>query len=537
MSARPCWPVPLRQFTRALPLTAPGLLLPCHAVLLTLPPPPPPLLLFPCRAFGQSTDAAKRSINLALSHRGQEALRAVGVLPAVMACTVPMPQRAIHPAGGADIVTQPYGAPGQAIHSVSRGLVNTALLDACSAQPGRIHLHFGAIVASLDESGLLTLGEDQKGSGQFAPPPPTRPRRGSGADGAGSKVRDSMLRFSRTNYARTFIDHGYKELSIPATAAGGSSSSSSSGGGSSSSSGGDFALAQPHSLHIWPRGDFMLIALPNLDRSFTATLFAKFQAFEQLEAGGEGAQRAFFAAHFPDVLPLLPNLHAQFSANPTSSLLEVKCAPWHYKRRVLLIGDAAHSTVPFYGQGMNAALEDCLCFGEAFDAGAGAVGLAGQQLEAAVEAFAASRQPAGLALCDLSMGNYAEMRAKTASPAFLLRSWLESAFAGSWVNQALGLGWRSQYSMVAFSRIPYHEVVARVAAQEAAVGYALGALGVGLGLGVLWAASAVLGDGRRGGLGETLKGLLAANVESAKTTAQGVVGKLRGLGEKIKALK
>jgi kynurenine 3-monooxygenase len=427
------------------------------------------LYYFCSSAFGQSTDAAKRSINLALSQRGQSALSAVGVLDAVMSSTVPMPQRAIHAKGGA-LIPQAYGRPGEAIFSVSRGLVNSVLLDACDRAPG-VALHFGVGLGSLDESGLLTLVD--KGGG-VPPHTPYRPRLVVGADGAFSKVREAMLRWSRASFSRTFIEHGYKELVMPATPSG------------------DFPLPCPHALHIWPRTQFMLIALPNTDKSMTCTLFAPFDTFEGLDAevaskGAGAALGGFFSTHFPDALPLLPTLSQDWVTNPTSSLVEVRCKPWQYKSRVLLIGDAAHSTVPFYGQGMNAALEDCLCLGEALDASLG-----GRDVEGAVAAFARDRQPAGEALCDLSMGNYDEMKAKTASPWFRARMALEGvlhSFFPTW--------WIPQYSMVAFTRIPYHEVIARAHRQDKALNRALGAVAASVGLAGGWLAWKAL-EKRRG---------------------------------------
>ena len=435
----------------------------------------------PASPFGQAADAAKRSINLALSHRGLAALDALSLRPAALAAAVPMPCRAIHPSAGGAPVAQAYGQPGQAIHSISRGFINALLLDACEAAPapgasGAARLHFGVSLAALAEDGLLTLRAEP---GAPAPaPPPYRPRLVVGADGAFSAVRGAMMRWTRMDFARRFIPHGYKELRLPpAPGAGGAPS---------------FALPLPHALHIWPRGAFMLIALPNADLSFTCTLFAPFATFAELDAGGAGSVRAFFSAQFGDVAGALPDVAAQWAANPTSPLMEVRCAPWQHARRALLLGDAAHSTVPFYGQGMNAALEDCLCLAEAVDAEVAAAaggGGEGDTLERAVAAFAARRQPAGIALCDLSMGNYEEMREHTASPLFRARLAVERL-----LHWAAPTWWVPQYSLVAFSRVPYDEVVAVVARQDAAAArvVAWGGAALGLALG-LWAAGGPAG--------------------------------------------
>ena len=412
-------------------------------------------------AFGQAADAAKRSINLALSHRGLSALEALGLREPALASTVRMPCRAIHEAAGG-LVEQAYGLPGQAIFSASRGFINELLLDACAKHPDRIRLHFSVVVKALSEDGVLSLasagGEGAPAAAGGRPPraPPRadyRPRLVVGADGAWSAVRGFLLRWTRMDFARRFIEHGYKELTLRPAAAGG------------------WALPSPHALHIWPRNKFMLIALPNLDKSFTCTLFAPFATFEALDgaaAAGGGGLAAFFREHFRDVADQFEDLPGQWAANPTSPLMEVRCAPWQHAGRVLLIGDAAHSTVPFYGQGMNAALEDALCVAEAVDAEAG--GAAGDfgALSRAVRAFAAQRQPAGLALCDLSMGNYEEMREKTASALFRARLALERL-----LHWAAPNWWVPQYSLVAFTRVPYDEVVRRSRRQDAALGWAV----------------------------------------------------------------
>jgi kynurenine 3-monooxygenase len=429
-------------------------------------------------AFGQSRDAVKRSINLALSHRGQEALRSVGLLDAVMERVVPMPCRALHLSseinskqggrGGSEgstrLVTQMYGRPGQAIYSVSRAFVNRVLLDELDRLAPAVKVHFESNVVKLEDKGAGKGGVQLTVKLSDGSERTYEPLLIVGADGAYSFIRGAMLRFSRMNYARTFIDHGYKELTIPASVTG------------------DYALPTPHALHIWPRKKFMMIALPNPDRSFTCTLFMPYATFDALEgrpcadpddvqisenyAAGSGGVRAFFERNFADTLALLPGLENQFSTNPTSSLVEIRCDPWNVRDKVLLIGDAAHGTVPFYGQGMNAALEDCLCLSEALAAEGG-------NLSKAVVRFAKERQPAGIALCDLSMANYDEMKDKTASRWFLIRKELEG-----WLNWLLPTYWVPQYSMVAFSRIPYHHVIERAKTNDKILDWALFGFGL-----------------------------------------------------------
>ena len=390
----------------------------------------------PSSLLGQAADAAKRSINLALSVRGQSALHSVGVLDRVMSRAVPMPSRAIHaPNDGPRVITQAYGLPGQAIYSVARGHVNCALLDACE-ESSLIALKFSSCFISLSAVGVLIVSTNSVTT-------QSKPLLVIGADGAFSAVRAALIRSSRVDFSQRFIRHAYKELALPAIR-------------------GEYALLSPQALHIWPRGDFMLIALPNADRSFTCTLFAPWATFDELDAAEKAGDAvtgvaAFLTKHFPDAAPLIPTPTVQWKENPASALIEIRCSPWtnsDVNPRILLIGDAAHATVPFYGQGMNAALEDTLCFGEAIDAAGGNVTLA-------AAAFAKARAPAGTALCDLSMANYDEMAHKTASFWFRTRAALERT-----LHRYAPTYWMPLYSMVAFSRIPYDEAIRRAARQD-----------------------------------------------------------------------
>jgi len=417
--------------------------------------------------LGQSVDPTKRSINLALSARGRAALAAAGVEAAVLRESVRMPARAIHGGGGggaAGVTLQAYGAAGTAIFSSSRALLSRVLLEQCEAlgaagdapARGRVRLLFGHRLQSADARGGEAVFSTP-GGGELR----LRAALVVGADGAYSAVRGALLRQSRASFAREYIAHGYKELTMPPPAAGGG-----------------WALAPAEALHIWPRHEFMMIALPNPDHSFTCTLFAPWPTLDALDADG-GAVRPFFAAHFADALPHLPALEEQFAAAPSSALVMTHCEPWHAgDGRLLLIGDAAHSVVPFYGQGANAALEDCLVLDECLAASAG-----GRDLRGAARAFAARRKPAGDALAQLSLANYVEMRHHTASAAFLLRARLEAAL--HWLLPDLFI---PQYTMVAFTRIPYDEVIRRAARQERALDAILAAAAAAAAAGLLAAA-------------------------------------------------
>lgn len=422
--------------------------------------------------LGQSMDPTKRSINLALSARGRAALAAAGVEDAVLRESVRMPCRAIHEPGapvGAPAVLQQYGRPGEAIFSASRALLSRVLLERCESEgggesganeggdasfvpaPGRVRFLFSHKLKSVAADGAAIFEGPAGREVVFAAPGLI-----IGADGAYSAVRASLLRLSRADFTRAYIAHGYKELTMPpvATAGGGA-------GGAGSSL--NWALAPAEALHIWPRHDFMMIALPNPDRSFTCTLFAPWATLDALDAS-PAAMRAFFERHFADALPHLPALEAQFAAAPSSALVTTRTQPWTaLGGRLLLLGDAAHAVVPFYGQGANAALEDCLVLDECLAATSAGTG-GNYDLRAAAVAFSAARKPATDALADLSLANYVEMRHKTATLAFRLRARLEAA-----LHAVLPSHFTPLYSMVAFGRLPYDEVVRRAARQDAAL--------------------------------------------------------------------
>lgn len=374
--------------------------------------------------LGLLTNSSKRSINLALSYRGQCALANVGLLEPIMAGAVSLESRAIH-VPGRPVAFQPYGTKGQAINSVSRSLLNCTLLNELArvcAETGRLTILFNTKLTRISEDGEITL-VPAVGSSYTLPS-----RLIIGCDGAFSSVRSCLMRLCRLNFSQAFIGHGYKELEIPPA------------------EGGGFRLANHNCLHIWPCHEFMLIGLPNPDGSFTCTMFAPFELFDQLDAGGDAAVTAFFNTKFPDVVPLLPDVEGQYRRNPTGALATVRMKPWNFKDRVVLMGDAAHAMVPFLGQGMNSGFEDTLVFSEILTAHGG-------DLSKAVLEFARTRRQDGDAIADMSFNNYVEMRSHTASTAFQLRIKLEAV-----LHWLFPRHWVPLYTLVAFTRVPYAQV-------------------------------------------------------------------------------
>lgn len=369
-----------------------------------------------------------RSINLALSCRGIAALDRMGLAQAVLESSIPMTGRMLHDPAG-KLTLQAYSSnPADAIQSISRSDLNLILLRAASEIPG-VRLAFNArcVGADLDAPAIDALigGERTRIAGDFV----------IGCDGAFSAVRAEMQMQDRFNYTQSYLDHGYKELTIPPAADCGVDPSLHNG----------FAM-NPGALHIWPRGHFMMIALPNADRTFTCTLFWPFDgpgSFAELAATGD--IRGYFDRHFPDASRLMPMLEHHYAANPIGSLVTVRCSPWQRNGKTLLLGDAAHAIVPFYGQGMNAGFEDCRLLDEALDAHGG-------DLHAAIESFAASRIPAANAIADMALENFVEMRDSVSDPMFLLRKRVEHALHRHAPERYMPL-----YNLVSFSNIPYDE--------------------------------------------------------------------------------
>ena len=376
---------------------------------------------------------AGRSINLALSDRGIKALQEVGIVDDILQIAIPMHGRFIHNTDGSTAF-QPYGKQGQFINSISRRDLNCRLMDL--AQKHGVQFHFQMKCASVnwDTNEILFDAVDNSTVSNTI-----RADLIFGADGAFSAARLShMLQHPRFHYSQSYIDCGYKELSVPAK------------------EGGGFQL-EKNALHIWPRKDYMLIALPNLDGSFTGTLFFPFEgelSFGQLDSPHK--VKEFFDTIFPDVSSLIPDLVEQFFHNPTSSLVTVKCYPWIREDHFCLIGDAAHAIVPFFGQGMNAGFEDCSVLNQLIKTHQ-------HNWKLILESFQSLRKPDADAIADLAVNNFVEMREKTADQKFLLQKKIEARlhekYPGSWIPA---------YSQVTFSpQIRYSEALVNSQIQEA----------------------------------------------------------------------
>jgi len=375
-----------------------------------------------------------RSINLALSYRGLCALEPVGLVDEVLRQAIPMRGRMIHAVTG-ETVFQPYGVDdSQAINSVSRAGLNIALLNAAAKYPNvRLFFDQKCTDVRLDNGDVeLLKTKTHERSTVHADVVLS-------ADGAFSVVRRIMQKQDRFNYSQEYLGHGYKELTIP------------------SGPGGAFAL-EKNALHIWPRKSFMMIALPNADGSFTCTLFWPFEGANSFAAvPDEGELLRFFEEQFPDALPLMPTIAHDYFMNPTSSMVTVRCTPWHAGGRVVLLGDAAHAVVPFYGQGMNAAFEDVLVLDEC-------VKKHRPDWARVFEAYETARRPHTDALADLAVHNFLEMRDKTGSRMFLMQKKAEK-----FLSKLLPGLFVPLYIMVTFTRIPYAEAVHRAYRQKIAV--------------------------------------------------------------------
>lgn len=376
--------------------------------------------------------SAGRSINLALSDRGLLALEKVGLADEIKKISIPMHGRYIHNLDGSTAF-QPYGKEGQYINSVSRGTLNMKLMDLAEQHGVQIFFNEKCTVLDWDKDVL----EFENTSG--ANVPPARADLVFGADGAFSAARlQHQLRHDKFNYQQYYIDCGYKELTIPPTADG------------------NFAM-EVNALHIWPRKDYMLIALPNLDKTFTCTLFFPFEgeaSFEKLTT--KERVKEFFEKTFPDAVKLMPDYINEFFTNPTSSLVTVKCFPWIRDDKFALIGDAAHAIVPFFGQGMNCGFEDCRVLD-------GLIDKHKEDWQAILREYQSLRKPDADAIADLAINNFTEMRDKTADPKFLLQKKIEAKLHDKYPDK-----WIPAYSQVTFSpHIRYSEALQRGQKQEA----------------------------------------------------------------------
>lgn len=393
-----------------------------------------------------------RSINLAISERGLHALARLELDDDILALGVKLYRRAIHSPTGT-IGHQAYGVGDQAINSFSRGELNRGLAQAAGATPN-VTLEFGRRVVDVD----LATGTVSHVDVRTGADPRTVSGVIVGADGAYSVVRSVLQKREHQDYAQEFLAHGYKELFIPALPDG-------------------TPPLEKNAMHIWPRGRFMMMAMANLDSSFTVTLYLPMtgeSGFDRLKTPDDVTR--FFEKEFPDAVPLMPTLVEDFFANPTGAMLTVRTYPWQLDGRVLLMGDAAHAIVPFYGQGANAGFEDCLELIEQ-------IRRSPDDLEAAFVRFQEARKPNTEAIADLALANFNEMRDHVASNAFLLRKKFEKLIHTLFPRWFIPL-----YQMIAFSRIPYAEARARAQRQSVAIRR----IGIGLAVAVVAVAVAIL---------------------------------------------
>jgi kynurenine 3-monooxygenase len=374
-----------------------------------------------------------RSINLAISTRGIHALEKIGIADEALRQAIPMRGRMIHGKSGALHFT-PYDVdPKKCINSIGRAALNATVIEAAQRYSNvRVHFNYkctdvdiGAAVAHLETANC---------------PVTARGDAVLGVDGAFSAVRKSMQsEIAKFQYDESYLAHGYKELTIPPEPDGS-------------------WRMEKNALHIWPRKSFMMIALPNPDGSFTCTLFWEFEGPRSFgTTKTDDDVRRFFEEEFPDAVPLMPTLLEDFRDNPTGSLVTIRCAPWFHRDKVCLVGDAAHAVVPFYGQGMNAAFEDCVVLDECLQKFL-------QKREAAFAEYFRRRKENADALADLAIGNFIEMRDKTASKTFRAKKKLDHALEAALPGIYLPL-----YTMVTFTRMPYAKAAKRAQIQDSLV--------------------------------------------------------------------
>ena len=377
--------------------------------------------------------AAGRSINLALSDRGIKALQEVGIMDEIKKIAIPMHGRLMHNPANGGTAFQGYGAEGQFINSVSRGDLNKKLMDL--AEQHGVEIVFQQRCDHVDwkkqEVTFQNAANLQTSTVNF--------QLLFGADGAFSAARlTHHLQHDRFQYQQHYIDYGYKELHIPP------------------GPNGEFLIEQ-NALHIWPRGNYMLIALPNMDGSFTCTLFFPFEgdpSFASLDT--KEKVKTFFEKTFADAVPLMPTLLEDFFNNATSSLVTVKCYPWTRADHFALIGDAAHAIVPFFGQGMNCGFEDCSVLNQLMES-------YGDDWKAILQSYQQLRKPDADAIAELGLNNFVEMRDKVADPKFLLQKKIEAAFSKKYPGK-----WTPAYAQVTFSpHIRYSDALRNSIRQEA----------------------------------------------------------------------
>ena len=372
--------------------------------------------------------AGGRSINLALAERGLHALRQAGADRAVMEQAVMMRGRYVHPLQG-EPGLQRYGRDdSEVIWSINRGELNIVLLDIAESHGARLHFDHALKQVDFVDKVAVFQGDGHETRTPFHVL--------VGADGAGSTLRGEIAKVLPLGERTERLDHGYKELEIPPA------------------NDGSFRI-EPNALHIWPRGHYMCIALPNDERTFTVTLFmphaGAHPSFETVRTADEA--QAFFERDFPDTLPLIPDLRQDYEANPVGTLGTLYLDRWHLEGRAVLIGDAAHAMVPFHGQGMNCAFEDCVALADHLESNA--------SLADAFAAFEAQRKPDAEAIQQMALENYIEMRDKVDDSTFLLQRQLELALQNRHPGRFV-----PHYAMVSFMRIPYSVALHRSEVQR-----------------------------------------------------------------------
>ena len=382
--------------------------------------------------------SAGKSINLAFSNRGIKAMKLVGIQNKVEPLCIPMNGRMLHDKKGNTMLSNYSGRDHEYINSISRGGLNALLLDEAEVLDN-VTIHFNKKCMSVDFENTTANFYDYKTKSEFIEDADAI----FGTDGAGSVLRKSYYLEKKFlfSFSQNYLTHGYKELSILPTETG------------------DFKTYK-NALHIWPRGNFMLIALPNLDGSFTVTLFLSHEEGEYNFSNLTTSEiiTEFFQKEFPDALKLMPNLIDDFFDNPTSALGTVKCSPWHYKGNTLLMGDAAHAVVPFYGQGMNASFEDVVEFDQILDKHEG-------NWELVFKEYEKTRKKDTDAIADLAIDNFFEMRDHVSNPIFQKKRKLEMALEQHFPDE-----YSSKYSLVTFNEnIGYNEAMTRGRAQDKAI--------------------------------------------------------------------
>ncbi|MCH3884343.1 FAD-dependent oxidoreductase [Tenacibaculum aquimarinum] len=382
--------------------------------------------------------SAGRSINLALSDRGFKALRLCGVEEKAREICIPMYGRLMHDKEGNTFASNYSGRENEYINSISRGDLNGILLTEAEKHEN-VNIHFNKKCTSVAIENTIAHFKDYKTKETFSIDADVI----FGTDGAGSILRKSYYLEKKFlfSYSQNYLTHGYKELEIPAD------------------KNGKHQISDGH-LHIWPRGDYMLIALPNMDGSFTVTLFLSYDEgeynFNNLTS--EEKITAFFENEFPDALAIIPNIKEEFLNNPTGALGTVKCSPWSYKNNTILLGDAAHAIVPFYGQGMNASFEDVTVFDEILNQELG-------NWETVFKTYEKARKENTDAIADLALDNFHEMKGHVANPLFKEKRKIEMDLEKTFPTKYF-----SKYSMVTFNdEIGYNEAMKRGRAQDKAL--------------------------------------------------------------------